>query len=87
MTKGFYCTVKRGERTAWLLGPFAEHETALGATREAYEAGCEIDPRMVFDDFGTSAITRAGAEITELPPGKLNHLFPKFFAPAHADVT
>ena len=86
MAKGFYCTVKRGEKTAWLLGPFTEHETALGATREAFEAGCDIDPRMVFDAYGTAAITREGVEISRLPAGKLNHLFPKFFSQKTAEA-
>jgi hypothetical protein len=80
MAKGFYCTVKRGEKTAWLLGPFAEHETALELAFQASCKASDIDPRIAFDPYGTSAITREGAEIAELPKGKLNHLFPNFFA-------
>ena len=80
MAKGFYCTVKRGERTAWLLGPFADHEKAQELAFLASCKGSDIDPRMAFDPYGTSSIEREGVEITELPKGKLNHLLPQFFA-------
>ena len=69
--KGFYVTMKDGPRTAWLLGPFAEHESALSAVPAATKLAQEIDPRGCWYAFGTSSIDRDGA-ISDLPPGKLN---------------
>lgn len=60
-TKRYYVTMRReirdGFKTAWLLGPYINHETALAnVTRARIEAN-EIDPRSAFDAFGTSART------------------------------
>jgi hypothetical protein len=72
---GYYVTLRRdsdkGTSTAWLLGPFAEHEAALAAVKEAADKAEEIDPRCFWDARGTSSIT---AET--LPAGKLNSLLP-----------
>jgi hypothetical protein len=65
---GFYVTAKDHGRTAWLLGPYATHEEALGLVAEAKvlaraATGCRSD----FWAFGTSRV--AGGE---RPAGKLN---------------
>lgn len=72
---GYYVTLQRGNRTAWLLGPFANHDDAKAAVRVACEVAYHIDPRTHFDAHGTSSITRETDE--PLPSGKLNHLLPE----------
>lgn len=71
--KGYYVTLKRDTRTAWLLGPFAKHEAALAVVKPAYDKACELDPRAVFDAYGTSSITSEKS----LPPGRLNAYLPE----------
>jgi hypothetical protein len=66
--KGYYVTLKRDTRTAWLLGPFAEHERAKAAVDAAFAKACQFDPRAHFDPIGTSSITSD----RPLPAGKLN---------------
>lgn len=66
--KGFYVTMKRDTRTAWLLGPFAEHQNALAAVDAARKKANEVDPRSFWDAFGTSSIESE----KPLPPGKFN---------------
>lgn len=82
MKTGYYVTLQResrqGVKTAWLLGPFAEHDAAKAAVREAHDKAQEIDPRTFWDSFGTSSITSEHA----LPPGKLNALLPHVIAGA-----
>jgi len=70
--KGYYVTLKDGERTAWLLGPFSDHERAKAAVKEAADKAEDIDPRAYWYAHGTSSID---TEKT-LPPGKLNDLLP-----------
>lgn len=69
MIKRFYVTVMRETvskpKVGWLLGPYIYHEQALGVVSAARKMAEEIDPRTVFDAFGTSSI--------ELPEG---HDFP-----------
>lgn len=72
MQIGYYVTLRRDNRTAWLLGPFARHDDAKAAVRAAVDKAYEIDPRTHFDAYGTSSITRESD--VPLPPGKLNHL-------------
>jgi hypothetical protein len=69
--KGYYVTLQRGERTAWLLGPFKDHQRAKDAVREATAKANELDPRVHFDAYGTSSMDAA-----TLPPGKLNSILP-----------
>jgi hypothetical protein len=68
MAKGYYVTLKDGQRTAWLLGPFADHERARAAVRVAADEAERIDPRCFFYAHGTSSIESD----RPLPPGKLN---------------
>ena len=78
MTTGYYVTLQRktrdGIRTAWLLGPFSDHDAAKAAVRETADKATEIDPRCHWDAHGTSSITRDSGE--PLPAGKLNALLP-----------
>lgn len=64
---GFYVTMKRGARTAWLLGPYATHEEALGKVPAAKVLAGLADPGAHFDAFGTSRVKGAVR-----PPGVLN---------------
>lgn len=49
----YYVSVRDGDRTALLLGPFAHHEAALDAVDEVREAGYRVDPKAAFYAFGT----------------------------------
>lgn len=68
MTEGFYVTIRRGKRTAWLAGPFATHDEALAMVQPAGREAEKIDPWIHFDEIGTVFIRRADP----LPCGKLN---------------
>lgn len=75
--KAFYVTMKRetqrhGTKTAWLLGPYATHEEALELVHTARGLAEEVDPRCVWDAFGTSSITMDVGGLGEFPQGKLN---------------
>lgn len=70
--KGYYVTLQRGNRTAWLLGPFKVHQRAIDAVAEAATAAEGIDPRCFWDAHGTSSIDRE--DYASLPPGKLNSI-------------
>lgn len=72
---GYYVTLQRGKRTAYLLGPFANHDDAKAAVGVAVAKANEIDPWTHFDAYGTSSITRETD--APLPPGKLNHMLPE----------
>ena len=72
--KGYYVTLQRGDRTAWLLGPFKVHQRAIDAVTEAVAKANELDPRSHFDPYGTSSIDRE--DYATLPPGKLNSFLP-----------
>lgn len=76
--KGYYVTLKRAAKTAWLLGPFAAHDAALAAVKVAYDKACALDPWCAFDPHGTSSIDTD----KPLPPGKLNAFFPDLMAGA-----
>lgn len=68
MSKGYYVTLKDGQRTAWILGPFKEHANALASVREAKDCAERFDPRAFWYAHGTSSIESANP----LPAGKLN---------------
>lgn len=70
--KGYYVTLQRGSKTAWLLGPFKDHQRAKDAVAEAVTVANGLDPRSHFDPFGTSSIDRE--DYATLPPGKLNSI-------------
>lgn len=67
---GFYCTMKRGPRVAWLAGPFPTKEAADARVRDATNAACGVDPWAAFDSFGVTKVDRPGPD--PLPPGVLN---------------
>lgn len=56
-TTRFYVTMIRDKRTAWLLGPYVNHETALVNLDRAREEANKADPWSHFDAFGTAART------------------------------
>lgn len=64
---GYYVTMIRGRRKAWLLGPFDAHADALARVDEARRVAQEIDPWSDFDLFGTAKV-----RASRLPPGVLN---------------
>lgn len=70
--KGYYVTLRRGGKAAWLLGPFKVHQRAIDAVPEAYRKACEIDPWCDFDEYGTASIDSDKPH----PPGKLNSILP-----------
>lgn len=58
MTAGFYTTVVRGPRkVGYLLGPFDDEPTARAAIPAAQRLAEQVDPRTVFDAFGTCRLT------------------------------
>jgi hypothetical protein len=66
--EGFYVTVVRApRRVGYLLGPFASEPAARACIPDARRVAEEIDPRTVFDAFGTARV-----EGVPLPVGVLN---------------
>lgn len=66
--KGFYVTMRRGKRVAFLAGPYDAHEQAIGAVDSASAMARKMDPWADFDWFGTASLD---------PPlrlGVFNHL-------------
>jgi hypothetical protein len=70
-TTAYYVTVIRGERTGWLLGPYATHAEALARVDAARIVAQTIDPYTVFDAFGTASRT-ARVPFARMPAGRLN---------------
>lgn len=66
---GFYVTMIRGTRVAWLLGPFDSEPQARDRIPDARKLAEAADPRSVFDAFGTAKLER-----DRLLPGALQHL-------------
>lgn len=56
MNVGFYVTLRRDSRTAWLAGPFAEHKAAMDMVDAARRVAAEIDPFVDFDAVGTARV-------------------------------
>jgi hypothetical protein len=68
--EGFYVTMKRGARTAYLLGPYPDKATAECHVTAGSDLACQVDPFAGFDAFGvTRVVMKPGAS---LPAGKLN---------------
>lgn len=70
-SKKFYATVIRNpgpnQKVGWLAGPFDDHEEAKAHVERAKQIAHEVDPRSVFDYFGTAGLTH-----DKHPPGVLN---------------
>lgn len=70
-SKKFYATVIRNpgpqQKVGWLAGPFDTHEEAKDHVERAKQIAHEVDPRSVFDYFGTTALTH-----DKHPAGVLN---------------
>jgi hypothetical protein len=64
---GFYVTAKAGSRTAWLLGPYGDHATALAHVDAGRLFARAADPRAHFYTYGTSRQVEG-----ERRPGVLN---------------
>lgn len=60
MQIGFYVTMKRAERVAWLAGPYGSKEEAESHVREASDKAIKIDPRAHWDAFGVTRVERDG---------------------------
>ena len=69
MAAGFYCTVVRGQKVGYLLGPYPDKSTARAMIPEARRLAHEIDRFTAFDAFG---VVRVECEGHALPPGVLN---------------
>ncbi len=70
--KAYYVTVKRADKTGWLHGPHEAHERALELVMDVRREAENIDPRCVWDAFGTSSI-ECGYDCVDLfPLGRLN---------------
>jgi hypothetical protein len=65
----YYVTMIRGDKHAFLLGPFDEHATALARVDEVRSLANRLDPRSHFDAFGTGRLSR---ELIGVPQGRLN---------------
>lgn len=65
--RSYFVTAIRGKRVAFLVGPFADHETALSSVAPARALACRIDPWCDFDLFGTCSKVQDSATV-----GKLN---------------
>lgn len=67
---GYYVTLRRGSRTAWLAGPFATLPDAVRTVDAAVAEAERVDSMTAFDAHGTARLERP-AGLT-LPAGKLN---------------
>lgn len=70
--KAYYVTVKRDNRTGWLHGPHANHDDALALVPAVRLEAESVDPRAVWDAFGTSSIERDVEALEMFPRGVLN---------------
>lgn len=67
---GFYVTMRRGKKVAWLLGPYDTHGEALADVDRARGEAERVDRWTWFDAFGTAKVTTLGGG--SLRPGVLN---------------
>lgn len=68
MNTGYYVTMKSGQRTAWLLGPYSDHSEALGRVGAARSTVEQFDAWSHFYAFGTAKVQTEN----QLPIGTLN---------------
>lgn len=71
MAQGFYCTMIRGAKTAWLAGPFASKEAAEAKVPAARNEAIDVDPFASFDAFGVTKLDSPNRPF--LPAGVLNN--------------
>lgn len=77
MTAGFYTTVVRegaARKVGYLLGPFDDESTARAAIPAARRLAEQVDPRTVFDAFGTCRLELSAGP---LPRGVLMDRYEK----------
>lgn len=78
-----YVTLRRGRRTALLLGPYRTHDEAAANVDRARAEAVRIDSWAGFDAVGTARITlRPGADA---PEGVLNARLGIGLVPGRAD--
>lgn len=66
--RDYYVSLRRGQRTSLLAGPFMTHDEALTLVDHAGALADEIDPWVHFDLRGTCSLPRSASN----PYGKLN---------------
>lgn len=71
MKVGFYITMLRGEKVAWLAGPYESKDEADKFVPLARQCAEHVDPRAAWDAFGVTRVT-GPANGKPLPPGVLN---------------
>ena len=64
----YYVDIRRGDRVAFLAGPYTTLTEAMRNVDHARTLACEIDLFAHFDLFGTCSIPRSPSN----PKGKLN---------------
>jgi hypothetical protein len=64
LDREFYVTIKRGDRTGWLLGPYATHDLALASVDRGRELAVKADTWASFDAFGTASVPTGTARKT-----------------------
>jgi hypothetical protein len=52
----YYVTVRNGDRTGWLLGPYRTHREALANVERGDELACEADRWAWFYAYGTASL-------------------------------
>lgn len=72
----YYVSVIRDSRKVLALGPFADHQTAIGKIDAVQAFCCEHDPRAWFDAYGTARYNGDDA-----PSGKLNNALQSLLIP------
>lgn len=68
LPRDYYVSLRRGERTSLLAGPFATHAEALAMVQRAADEAEKVDPRTFWDPHGTCSLPFDPAN----PAGKLN---------------
>ncbi len=71
---GFYVSVRNGDQSGLLLGPYAEHAHAEANVDRARDEALAVDPWAHFYEYGTCRV-----EAATLPQGRLNariYLYP-----------
>lgn len=66
--RDYYVSLRRGDRTALLAGPFETHTEALAMVTRAKDEAERVDARAFWDAHGTCSLPRVAGN----PAGKLN---------------
>lgn len=52
----FYVSVRDGQRTGFLLGPYGDHGTALANVERGRKLACDANDRAWFYSYGTASL-------------------------------